>query len=100
MVYELFKFGQPPNIAACPFDGYCPVFFPDLKREIPANALGLKRSTAWTIIKMRHKLGRLNRPTAQRILENPATPAPIRKIIQQALAKSSVATPQSEGGNK
>ena len=51
-----------------------------------AKALGLHRATTWTIIKTRHKLGRLNRQTAQRILENPDTPASVRTIIQQALA--------------
>jgi len=52
-----------------------------------AKALGLHRSTAWTIVKTRHKLGRLNRQTTQRILENPDTPPSVRAIIQQALAK-------------
>ena len=51
-----------------------------------AKALGLHRATTWTIIKTRHKLGRLNRQTAQRILENSDTPASVRTIIQQALA--------------
>ena len=44
-----------------------------------ARALGLNRSTAWTIIKNKHKLGRLNIKTTQRILENPK----IHRIIQQ-----------------
>jgi hypothetical protein len=52
-----------------------------------AKALGLHRSTAWTIIKKKHKLGRLNRQTAQRILENPDTPLSVRAIVQKALAK-------------
>jgi len=50
-----------------------------------AKALGLCRSTTWTIMKMRHKLGRLNRQTAQRILENPDTPSSVRAIVQKAL---------------
>jgi predicted ABC-class ATPase len=52
-----------------------------------AKALGIHRSTAWTIIKTRHKLGRLNRQTAQRILDNPDTPPSVRAIVQQALVE-------------
>ena len=37
-----------------------------------AKALGI-RSTAWTIIKSKHKCGRLNNKTTQRILANPNT---------------------------
>ena len=40
-----------------------------------AKALGINRSTAWTIIKTKHKLGRLSTKTTERILANPATPA-------------------------
>src|SRR5512132_4002606 len=43
-----------------------------------AKALGLHRATTWTIMKTRHKLGRLNRDTAQRILEHPDTPLSVR----------------------
>jgi hypothetical protein len=53
-----------------------------------AKALGLHRSTTWTIVKNKHKLGRLNRQTAQRILANPDTPPSVRAIIQQALAEN------------
>ena len=53
-----------------------------------AKALGLNRSTTWTIVKNKHKLGRLNRQTAQRILANPDTPPTVRAIIQQALAEN------------
>ena len=52
-----------------------------------AKALGIHRATAWTIIRKKHKLGRLNRPTAQRILENPDTPPTVRAIIQQTLGE-------------
>jgi hypothetical protein len=48
-----------------------------------AKALGLHRATTWTIMKTRHKLGRLNRDTARRILENPDTPQSVRVIIQR-----------------
>jgi hypothetical protein len=53
-----------------------------------AKALGIHRSTAWTIIKKRHKLGCLNTKTAQLILANPYTPPSVRAIIQQALDHS------------
>lgn len=36
-----------------------------------AKALGINRSTAWTIIKTKHKLGRLSTKTTKRILSNP-----------------------------
>jgi hypothetical protein len=53
-----------------------------------AKALGLHRATAWTIIKKRHKLGRLNTKTVQLILANSQTPPSVRAIIQQALDRS------------
>ena len=65
-----------------------------------AKALGLKRATAWTIIKTKHKLGRLNTKTAKRILENPDTPLSVCAIIQQALAESFDAAQQSRDENK
>ena|SRR5216683_6035569 len=54
-----------------------------------AKALGIHRSTAWTIVKAKHKLGRLSTKTTKRILANPATPAPVRAIIQRYLAERS-----------
>jgi|SRR5262249_46092189 len=47
-----------------------------------AKALGLGRSTAWNIIKNKHKLGRLSAKTIRRILENPDTPPRVRAIIE------------------
>jgi len=38
--------------------------------DAQAKALGIHRSTAWTIIKAKHKLGRLHTKTTQKILEN------------------------------
>jgi hypothetical protein len=55
-----------------------------------AKALGLGRSTAWTIIKKKHKLGRLNAKTTHSILANPDTPASVRAVIQQYVAKDLV----------
>jgi hypothetical protein len=55
-----------------------------------AKALGLGRSTAWTIIKKKHKLGRLNAKTTHSILANPDTPASVRAVIRQYEAQNLV----------
>ena len=59
-----------------------------------AKALGLNRSTVWTIVKSKHKLGRLNAKTTQTILANPDTPASVRVVIQQYLAQDLVTSNQ------
>lgn len=48
-----------------------------------AKALGVHRSTAWTIIRKKHKLGRLSAKTTACILSNPETPPAVRAIVQQ-----------------
>ena len=48
-----------------------------------AKALGIHRATAWTIVKTKHKLGRLNTGTTKRILANPDTPPTVRAVVQQ-----------------
>jgi hypothetical protein len=48
-----------------------------------AQALGVHRSTAWTIVKNKHKLNRLSAKTIDRILKNPQTPPSVRRIVQQ-----------------
>jgi hypothetical protein len=48
-----------------------------------AQALGIHRNTAWTIVKNKHKLGRLSAKTIDRILNNPDTPPSVRAIVQQ-----------------
>jgi plasmid maintenance system antidote protein VapI len=55
-----------------------------------AKALGLHRNTAWTIVKNKHKLGRLSAKTIDRILNNPQTPPTVRAIIQQYVAERPV----------
>ena len=55
------------------------------KLDQQAKALGLGRSTAWTIVKAKHKLGRLNAKTTRCILANPDTPPDVRSIIQKHL---------------
>ena len=52
-----------------------------------AKALGIHRATAWTIIKRKHKLGRLNRDTVARILSNPTTPHSVRTVVKQDVAE-------------
>ena len=48
-----------------------------------AKALGLDRSTAWTIIRNRHKLGRLSGKTIERIITNPETPPLVLAAIRR-----------------
>jgi hypothetical protein len=50
-----------------------------------ARALGVSRYTAWTIVKTKHKLGRLNAKTTRCILANPDTPVSVRAIIHSIL---------------
>jgi len=52
-----------------------------------AKALGVHRATAWTIIKHKHKLGRLQRETVVRMLANPGTPQSVRNVIEQYAAE-------------
>ena len=54
-----------------------------------AKALGVHRSTAWTIVKTKHKVGRLSAKTTRRILTNPETPPAVRTVIQKYLAERS-----------
>ena len=54
-----------------------------------AKALGVHRSTAWVIIKNKHKLGRLSAKTVYRILGNPQTPPAVRTVVQQYMSKRS-----------
>ena len=61
------------------------------KLDQQAKALGVHRATAWTIIKKKHKLGRLNDKTTQRILANPNTPPPVRVVVLRYLAERPVA---------
>ena len=61
------------------------------KLDKQAKALGVHRSTAWTIVNDKHKLGRLSSKTTNRILENPETPPAVRNVVQQYLDQRSVA---------
>jgi len=57
--------------------------------DAQAKALGVHRSTAWVIIKNKHKLGRLSAKTVCRILGNPQTPPAVRTVVQQYMTKRS-----------
>ena len=54
-----------------------------------ARALGLSRSTAWTIVHAKHKADRLSAKVSARMLENPRLPPLVRAILQQYLAERS-----------
>jgi len=55
--------------------------------DAQAKALGLHRSTTWTIMKTKHKLGYLNNKTVRCILANPDTPVSVRVVIQAKLGR-------------
>jgi hypothetical protein len=65
-----------------------------------AKALGLHRATAWTIIKNKHKLGRLSAKTIQRILSNSETPQAVREIIRKYMAERSTADRRADTETK
>src|SRR5262245_52310547 len=54
--------------------------------DAQAKALGVGRSTAWTIVKVKHKLGRLSAKTRTQILANPELPAQVRAAFQEYLS--------------
>jgi hypothetical protein len=54
-----------------------------------ARVLGLNRSTAWTIIKNKHKAGRLSAKTLERIIANPDTPHRVRAAALKYVAERS-----------
>ena len=56
-----------------------------LSLDEQAKALGVHRSTAWTIMKTKHKLGMLNNKTVRSILAHPDTPVSVRVIIRAML---------------
>ena len=55
-----------------------------------AKALGVHRSTAWTIVKAKHKLGYLNAKTTERMLANPELPPVIRDVLKKYKTERSV----------
>ena len=55
-----------------------------------ATALGIHRATAWTMIRKKHKLNRLNTNTINRMLTNPELPPRVRAVIEQYVAERPV----------
>lgn len=60
--------------------------------DAQAKALGVHRATAWTIIKTKHKLGRLNAKTTERMLANPDLPPSVRGVVQRYLTERPLLT--------
>ena len=58
--------------------------------DAQAKALGVHRATAWTIVRQKHKLGRLNTNTTNRMLRNPELPQCVRAVIEQYVAERPV----------
>ena len=61
-----------------------------------AKALGVHRSTTWTIVRRRHKLGYLNAKTIERILANPKLLPCIRDVIQKHSAEETLLSVTSD----
>jgi hypothetical protein len=58
--------------------------------DAQATALGIHRATAWTMIRKKHKLNRLNTNTINRMLTNPELPPRVRAVIEQYVAERPV----------
>jgi len=54
-----------------------------------ARALGIHRSTTWTIMRTKHKLGYLNAKTTERMLANPKLPPCIRDVLYRYATEKS-----------
>ena len=57
--------------------------------DAQAKALGVHRSTARTIVKTKHKLGRLSLKTTNSMLANQKLPPSVRIVVLQYLAERS-----------
>jgi len=55
--------------------------------DAQAKALGINRSTAWTIVRNKHKLGRLSAKTTERMLSNGALPPSVRLVLLRYLCE-------------
>ena len=58
--------------------------------DAQATALGIHRATAWTMIRKKHKLDRLNTNTINCMLANPELPLCVRAVIEQYVAERPV----------
>ncbi len=57
--------------------------------DAQAKALGLPRSTTYTIIKCQHKVGRLSKDVLAKMLAHPELPKAVRAILEEyAISKT------------
>jgi hypothetical protein len=68
--------------------------------DAQAKALGIHRATAWTIIRTKHKLGRLNLKTTERMLANPQLPPGVRSVVERYLAEQPRRSRQQTSSSK
>jgi hypothetical protein len=54
--------------------------------DAQAQALGVPRSTAWTIVKSKHKLGRISVRVMIQMLSNPELPPQVREAVENYAA--------------
>ena len=54
-----------------------------------ARALGVCRSTAWNIVRAKHKLDRLSAKTTSQMLSNPSLPVTVRSLVKQYVLERS-----------
>ena len=67
--------------------------------DAQAQALGLCRSTAWTVIKHKHKVGRLHLSTARKMLASPALPSQVRAAVEAYLGSIQNEGAPAKGSN-
>ena len=60
-----------------------------LSLNAQAEALGVCRSTAWTIVRAKHKLDRLSAKTTNQMLSNPSLPATVRSLVEKYVLERS-----------
>ena len=57
-----------------------------------AKALGLPRSTTWTIVASKHKLDRISKKVRARMLSNPELPPLVRAALDNGVYENAVPT--------
>lgn len=60
-----------------------------LTLDAQAKALGVRRSTAWTIMKTKHKLDRLSFKTTNCMLASPVLPPSVRTVVLRYITERS-----------
>jgi len=54
-----------------------------LSLDAQAQALGVCRSTTWTIVRATHKINRLSAKITRQMLSNPNLPPAVRLVVEQ-----------------